>query len=103
MLTGGVTTEAAVCGVPAATAPRPNKAAWNDKSAVCLLLSSLTTGLTGMAGLPPAEACAEVAAVLTGLTAVVTGVCHGLVLDLSLEDADDGNMELAPPRGSPGG
>ena len=44
-------------------------------------MSSRTTGLTGMAGL----VAAEVTDVLTGLTAAeVIGVCHGLVLDLSL-------------------
>ena len=63
-----------------AEAPRPNKAAWKDKSA--LFLSSRTTGLTGMAGLL-LEGVAE-EGVVTGLTVEVTGVCHGLALDLSL-------------------
>ena len=68
--------------------PRPNNAAWNDKSA--LFLSSLTTGLTGMAGLLLMTA-ELVTGALTGLEPMLTGVCHGLLLDLSLEDVDAGN------------
>jgi len=78
----GVEEATEVVGIPGnPAAPSPNNAAWNDKSAADLFLSSRTTGLTGMAGL----LAAEVADVLTGLTeAEFTGVCHGLALDLSL-------------------
>jgi len=73
---------------PAAAAPKPSKAAWKDKS---LFLSSLTTGLTGMAGL---------AVDVGGLPEDeprLTGVCHGLDLDFSLLvcDVDGENSGLA--------
>lgn len=64
------------------TPPNPSKAARNDMSG--LLLSSLTTGLTGIAGL---VGC-------IGLACVLTGVCHGLLLDLSLLSLDDGVILL---------
>ena len=84
-LTGGMAVEAFV---PAAAAPKPSKAAWKDKS---LFLSSLTTGLTGMAGL---------AVDVGGLPEDelrLTGVCHGLDLDFSLLvcDVDGENSGLA--------
>ena len=88
-LTGGMPAADAAF-VPAAAAPRPSKAAWKDKS---LFLSSLTTGLTGMAGLaddvpgglPPED------------DPRLTGVCHGLDLDFSLLvwDVDGENSGLA--------
>ena len=70
-LTGGMAVE-----VGGAAAPKPSRAAWKDKS---LFLSSLTTGLTGMAGL---------AVVLGGRDDELTGVCHGLDLDFSLLDCE---------------